>query len=191
MSARDYRRKRPQTAHHRDIPDAVVITRQGHAFEGRDLAVIGSIRRRGVMLLLACLPDGSRSLIPAAWTDWQAAKRTAGPPSGAASIGSDEPSASSSTLGRLSDLLQARSVIDALRDRLAESARRRESGDAIEPGVSRTATAARSAAASIERSMGSDRSTGPRRSARRSRTSHCPHARRPANRRERNDGGER
>jgi hypothetical protein len=63
--------KRPQTTHHRDIPDAVVITRNCHAFEGRSLAVISSVRRRGVLLWLASLPDGSRSLIPAAWTDWR------------------------------------------------------------------------------------------------------------------------
>jgi hypothetical protein len=32
--------------------------------------IIGSIRRRGVLFVLACLPDGSRALIPAHWTDW-------------------------------------------------------------------------------------------------------------------------
>ena len=47
-----------------------MITREGHPFEGRALAVIGSIRRRGVLFALACLPDGSRALIPAQWTDW-------------------------------------------------------------------------------------------------------------------------
>src|ERR1700758_5596043 len=47
-----------------------MITREGHPFEGCVLAVIGSIRRRGVLFALACLPDGSRALIPAQWTDW-------------------------------------------------------------------------------------------------------------------------
>ncbi len=28
------------------------------------------MRRRGVLLVVAVLPDGSRSLIPAEWTDW-------------------------------------------------------------------------------------------------------------------------
>jgi hypothetical protein len=32
--------------------------------------VINGLTRRGVPLLLAVLPDGSRSLIPSAWTDW-------------------------------------------------------------------------------------------------------------------------
>src|SRR6516162_2356790 len=64
------RRKRRQTTHRRDFPDTVTITRERHPFEGRALAVIGSIRRRGVLFVLACLPDGSRALIPAQWTDW-------------------------------------------------------------------------------------------------------------------------
>jgi hypothetical protein len=55
----------------RDFPDAVMITREHHPFEGCALAVIGSIRRRGVLFALACLPDGSRVLIPAQWTDWE------------------------------------------------------------------------------------------------------------------------
>src|SRR5262249_53515589 len=58
------------TTHHRDFPDSVIITRERHPFEGCTLAVIGSIRRRGVLFVQACLPDGSRALIPARWTDW-------------------------------------------------------------------------------------------------------------------------
>ncbi|MET4754417.1 hypothetical protein [Bradyrhizobium sp. RT11b] len=53
---------------HRDIPDSLTITRERHAFEGQSLAVISSIRRRGVLVLVV-LPDGRRSLIPANWTD--------------------------------------------------------------------------------------------------------------------------
>ena len=48
----------------------MTITRERHPFEGRALAFIGSTRRRGVLFVLACLPDGSRALIPAQWTDW-------------------------------------------------------------------------------------------------------------------------
>ena len=32
--------------------------------------MINGLTRRGVPLLLVVLPDGSRSLIPSAWTDW-------------------------------------------------------------------------------------------------------------------------
>ena len=87
----------------------MIITRKCHAFEGRSLAVISSIRRRGVLLLLASLPDGSRSLIPAAWTDWRLKEALP------TSI-DDLPH----TLGRVSDLLQARTIIDAVLDRLTE-----------------------------------------------------------------------
>ena len=45
--------------------------RKRHAFEGQTLAVISSIKRRSVLLVLVILPNGSRSLIPAAWTDWR------------------------------------------------------------------------------------------------------------------------
>src|SRR4029077_1936753 len=53
-----------------DHPDYVTIIRERHAFEGQTLAVISSIKRRGVLLVLVILPNGSRSLIPASWTDW-------------------------------------------------------------------------------------------------------------------------
>ncbi|MGO4570315.1 hypothetical protein AB4Z52_36235, partial [Rhizobium sp. 2YAF20] len=49
-----------------------MITRKKHAFEGLQLIVIGGLTRRGVSLLLVVLPDGSRSLVPVAWTDWMA-----------------------------------------------------------------------------------------------------------------------
>ena len=60
----------------------MTITRERHAFEGKNLAVISSIRRRGVLLLLVCLPDGSRSLIPASWTDWSPEQTELAPESG-------------------------------------------------------------------------------------------------------------
>ena len=49
----------------------MTIARKGHAFDGQNLAAIGSLRRRGVLFALVSLPDGSRSLIPAKWTDWE------------------------------------------------------------------------------------------------------------------------
>jgi hypothetical protein len=107
----------------------VTITRARHAFEGQLLTVIGSIRRRGVLLVLAVLPDGSRSLIPADWTDWspEPAGRTL-----AVEAGGDD-----RNLGGLGDLLHLRKVIDALSGRHVESAPRKESGHAIEPGLPR------------------------------------------------------
>ena len=48
---------------------AVTLTRRRHPFEGRSLQVLGSMRRHGAAELLVVLPDGSKRLIPAAWTD--------------------------------------------------------------------------------------------------------------------------
>ena len=91
------------------------------------LPVISSIKRRGVLLALVILPNGSRSLIPAAWTDWRNAD---------ASPGEDDMDRTSS-LGKLGDLLQLGKIIDALLSRHAESAPHVESSHAAEPGVSR------------------------------------------------------
>jgi hypothetical protein len=74
------------------------------------LAVIGSIRRRGVLFALACLPDGSRALIPAQWTDWDEGR-------GGGFGVCRETNIGSRTLGSLGDLLQLRHLLDALRSR--------------------------------------------------------------------------
>jgi len=47
----------------------VRITRPRHPFEGQLLAVLGSMRRHGARELLVVLPDGSKRLVPASWTD--------------------------------------------------------------------------------------------------------------------------
>lgn len=45
------------------------MTRPRHPLEGRRLQVIGAMRRLGRDELLVVLPDGSKTLMPAAWTD--------------------------------------------------------------------------------------------------------------------------
>jgi len=64
-----------------------------------------------VPLLLAILPDGSRSLIPAAWTDWANHSAEA-----------LEEANGGDHLCAVSDLLKARAVVDALLGRLSEPA---------------------------------------------------------------------
>jgi hypothetical protein len=85
----------------------VTITRAHHAFEGESLTVVGQAHRHNCLHLLLVLPDGSRSLIPASWTDFP---------------GSDQTIRTGHTphvaLASLSDLLHARSIIDALLRRL-------------------------------------------------------------------------
>ena len=66
--------------------------------------MINGLTRRGVPLLLVVLPDGSRSLIPSAWTDWLG------------SFGIDAPGEvkDGEDLCAVGDLIKARAVIDAL-----------------------------------------------------------------------------
>src|SRR5262249_50365286 len=117
------RRKTRQTTHLQDLPKSVIITRKRHPFEGQSLSVIHSIRQRGVRLVLVILPNGTRSLIPAAWTDWNTEPTVSGP--------------TSHTLGRLDDLLHLRRIINALLSRPSESASHEGSSHAIAPCLSR------------------------------------------------------
>ena len=45
------------------------VVRERHPLRGRALRVLGRMRRHGRLELLLELPDGSKCLIPAAWTD--------------------------------------------------------------------------------------------------------------------------
>jgi hypothetical protein len=66
--------------------------------QAHSLELVGWMRRRGRLDLLLVLPDGSRALIPAAWTDLEAPV---------------EP-ARAEALASLDDLLQARRLLDGL-----------------------------------------------------------------------------
>jgi hypothetical protein len=93
----------------------VTTTRERHPCEGGAIPVIGSIRRNGVLFALACLPDGSRALVPAQWTDWDE-----GQSSCVGACPDDRPSLR--VLGGLGDLLRLRYHLDALRGRPIASA---------------------------------------------------------------------
>ena len=84
------------------------LTRPRHPFEGRQLPVLGSMFRHGAMELLVVLPDGSKRLIPAAWTDLE---------SSLAGDGSDGPAA----LGTVADLLGLSVLVSELAARNAGS----------------------------------------------------------------------
>jgi hypothetical protein len=83
----------------------VTITRPRHPLQDRSLRVLGGMRRHGGMELLLELPDGSKRLIPAAWTD---AEQVA-----------DEGGAGAATLGSLADLLRVCALIADLRGQAA------------------------------------------------------------------------
>jgi hypothetical protein len=85
----------------------VVVTRRRHPLEGQSLRELGRMRRHGRLELLLVLPDGSKSLIPAAWTDLDRA---------ADSTDADADTVVA-TLGSLADLLAACVVVADLAER--------------------------------------------------------------------------
>ena len=91
-------RKPPHTTHLRDFPDRVTVVRPHHPFEGRSLEVFRHTHRDGRLHFVLILPDGSKSLVPAEWTDFEAAG----------------PRAASQSAGSLEDWLRMRSLVDAL-----------------------------------------------------------------------------
>ena len=78
------------------MPPFVTVTRRLHPLEGQMLRVLGKMHRHGEEELLLVLGDGSKSLIPSAWTDF----------SGTRARDDDAPEGTA-TLGRLEDLLWA------------------------------------------------------------------------------------
>jgi Family of unknown function (DUF5372) len=87
----------------------VQITRAWHPMRGEQLPVLGQRRVRGRLELLVVLPDGSKSLIPAAWTDLDG-------------VGVQEvaETADAAALGSLTQLLHACTVVRALLERAAQ-----------------------------------------------------------------------
>jgi hypothetical protein len=86
---------------------SVVVTRRRHPLEGQSLRELGRMRRHGRLELLLVLPDGSKSLIPAAWTDLDRA----------ADSTDTDADAVVATLGSLADLLAACVVVAELAER--------------------------------------------------------------------------
>lgn len=79
--------------------------------------MLGRLRRHGRLELLLVLPDGSKSLIPAAWTDLDGA---------AADTGATD-QAATATLGSVADLLQAAAMLWGLSTRTATQQAARQS----------------------------------------------------------------
>jgi hypothetical protein len=87
--------------------DKVMVTRHRDALEGQSLRVLGRLRRHGGTELLVVLPDGSKRMIPAAWTD-------------AAPAGGDGCSPAA-TLGTVRDLLAACVLVSGLSVRAGQA----------------------------------------------------------------------
>src|ERR1700719_4254608 len=119
------RRTPPHTTHLRDFPRPVTILRERHPFEGRVLQALGATHRRGVALVLVVLPGGSRSLIPAGWTDLAA--MPVAEPAAATENGRQH------SLARLVDFLHARTILDALLSRVPRRRQCRACGSTPKP----------------------------------------------------------
>jgi len=91
--------------HPQDFPERATITRPHHPFQGQSLEVLRHAQMRGCLQLFLILPDASRSLVPAAWTDFH--------------TGSPAP-LPSLLVGSPEDLLRLRGVVDALPRRSAD-----------------------------------------------------------------------
>src|SRR5262249_50319748 len=101
------RNVRHTTHHHHHLegyPERVRIVRHGHPLEGQMLELLGWNVRGGRFQLLVVLPDGSRTLMPARWTDLN-------PPAGQKP---DAAAGQTPVLASASQLLCARTIVDAL-----------------------------------------------------------------------------
>ncbi len=113
----------------------MTITRRHHPFEGKTLGIFGHMHRHGCLQLILVHPDGTRSMIPAHWTDLDAGRADRTPD---AHGRTDAPE----TIASPSDLLRARAVVDGLLRRVDSSAREEqqtaeeEGGRATEPELS-------------------------------------------------------
>jgi len=104
-----YQRKLRHTTHLEGFPSKVTILRDHHPLQGQPLELFSWSHRNGSLHLTLVLPDGSRSLIPASWTDLDMNPAKAGQ-----TLPSDDGQPTSATIGSLSHLLHARKVVDSL-----------------------------------------------------------------------------
>jgi hypothetical protein len=85
------------------LPETVTVIRPHHPLYGKELKVFGQMQRKGICYLVLVLPDNSRTLIPAAWTN--------------ATMEQEETKPGLSTLSTAAsyrDLNRARIVVDSL-----------------------------------------------------------------------------
>ena len=80
------------------------MIRPHHALEGKVLDVFAKVRRKDRPHFLLVLPDGSRTCVPVAWTDFVSAPANASPPC--------------MIIGCTSDLLVLRQRVDCLLRRI-------------------------------------------------------------------------
>ena len=97
----------------------VTIMRPRHPLQGHRLAVLGRMRRHGRLELLVVLPDGSKTLVPAAWTDLDTSDAQDQDPAAGGQAAAVQ--ARAATLGTLTDLGQAVELVRALSTRRGQT----------------------------------------------------------------------
>jgi hypothetical protein len=117
----------------------VVVTRPRHPLDGKSLQVLGRQRRRGAVELLVVLPDGSKTLLPAAWTDLEPAAAVCDP-----------------AVGSLADLRETVALVAALlarggaeREQTARQSPAKENHRAAHPAQSDAPAAAGASPAAV------------------------------------------
>ena len=106
-------RKTRHTTHLDGLPKKVKIIRDRHPLQGQSLEILSWTHRNNIFYLMLVLPDGSRSLIPASWTDLSGQE-----PKSLTSVGSH---CISNVIATTPYLLHARKIVDALLRRLYSS----------------------------------------------------------------------
>ena len=98
-----------QPCHHHPLPEQVTVLRACHALEGKSIAVLRQRLKKGQLHLLLAPSGADPVLIPADWTDFSIRKQSTG--SANTVVVSSNPAR---TLGSIADLMQVRTVVDAL-----------------------------------------------------------------------------
>jgi len=115
---------------------SVVVTRHRHPFEGCSLVVLGQMTRHGALEVLVVLPDGSKTLMPARWTDHDDA--------GAAQDIKGSGISATATLASIGDLLPAAALVSDLGVRPGDSDAQQAAGQPPRKEDDRAACAAES-----------------------------------------------
>lgn len=145
----------------------MTIMRKRHPFEGQSLSVVASMHRGGVLLVLVVLPNGERVLVPVDWTDLNATDQSK-------LMKVSPPIEDTGDLARLADLLRLRKIIDALQNRLTESATPLEGNHAA---TQADTPRSKRSTVTVVSTVASDECADTSRSACTSRASHRPQAR--------------
>ena len=101
MSGQWHQRTTLHTTHIQDLPSKVKVRRKRHPFDGKKLEVFSKIHRKGTLYLVVILPDGSKTMLPAEWTDYEEDHQ-------------EESSSSKKIIGTIDDLLQICRVVEPL-----------------------------------------------------------------------------